>query len=306
MHFSMSMGMPHQWSVRAVVGRLLGLAAGERRPRRCARRRSAAGSLPERARNSRRPVFSILTGRLPSRPRLPPAPPAEPPRPRGAVPRRAGSCALWHVVHASPPAWAAASICGNFAGRATLSWWQRTQRGFGSRLHRLACRGVLGVLRERAVAALATHMAVVAALEQLPDVGVALDAGAAAGVDERPCPIVLERAGTVVAVHAEALGHQQGLQGQEDENPRAEQGGHPDQVSLVAEGPRHRSPPDDAAEAVELAKGRIQMYPDESKGSKRVRCSRSTERCARGKGIMAGRIKRANQPVTFESSVPFP
>ena len=110
-------------------------------------------------------------------------------------------------------------------------------------LHRLALGGVGGVLRERAVARLAAHVAVLAALQRLPHVGVALDARGAPGVGERPRAVVIEGAGTVVPVRTEALGHQQRLQGQEDQDARGEQGSHPHEVLLVAEETSHCSPP---------------------------------------------------------------
>ena len=151
----------------------------------------------------------------------------------------AGWWATWQVVQASPPAWSASSTCGNLAGRATFAAWQRAQSTLAVGALRLLLGRVPGVSGERAVAGLAADRRVAAALHGFGHVGVALDARGAPGEGHRPHPVLLERPGPVVAVDAEALRDEKGLQDEEGQDPGREQPGHPEEVSLVPEEHSH-------------------------------------------------------------------
>ena len=109
--------------------------------------------------------------------------------------------------------------------------------------HRLLLGRVPGVPGERAVAGLAVDRRVAAALHRVGHVGVTLDARGAPGEGDRPHPVLLQRPGPVVAVDAEALRDEKGLQDEEDQHPGQEQPRHPDQVSLVPEQHSHDAHP---------------------------------------------------------------
>ena len=96
---------------------------------------------------------------------------------------------------------------------------------------------------ERAVAGLAVNRRVAAALHGFGHVGVALDARGAPGEGHRPHPVLLERPGPVVAVDAEALRDEEGLQDEESQDAGREQRRHPEKVSRVPEEHSHDAHP---------------------------------------------------------------
>ncbi len=116
---------------------------------------------------------------------------------------------------------------------------------------RLLLRGIRGVTRERAVASLAAHVLVRTTPRRVCGIGVAVEAGGPAGVDERPCAVVVERLRAVVAVAPEALGHEQRLQRQENEQGRREERPHSEQMPGVPE-ESHRLAPRSEEERLPL------------------------------------------------------
>ena len=196
MHCSTSIAIAHQWSAAAVVRRLLGLAARDRVPRDAggARQQQEAARAGEELAAAGR-LVAHLRGSLLRRGQR--APPRRKRPARRRPPRRAGRgpCGTWCTTRR--PSGPAASICGNFAGRATLSWWQRAHSTFGSGFDRLApSDGSSACFASGAVARLAAHAAVLAPSAARPT----RPSGTRRrplrpGVGERPRAVVVERAG---------------------------------------------------------------------------------------------------------------
>ena len=131
-----------------------------------------------------------------------------------------GRAGEWQPLHAPPSKWSFGSIWGNFAGFATFARWQVKQIVFGSGLTALRAEGSCGVLREGPVAGLAADAGVLAALQGVALVRVALDAGGAAREARRAHAVVGEGAGAVMAVEAEPLRNEDGPRDQEQDDAR--------------------------------------------------------------------------------------
>ena len=154
-----------------------------------------------------------------------------------------GLCGVWQLVQASLPACSAGSTWGKPAGRATDGQVAPDAEHAGIRADRLRRRGIGGMRRVGAVAGLAPDGGVLALGQHVADVRVAVEAGGAAGVDDRARPVVVECAGPVVAVDAEPLRNHEGLQRQEGHDTGHEQASHPDQVAPVTEQIAHQLAP---------------------------------------------------------------
>ena len=95
------------------------------------------------------------------------------------------------------------------------------------------------MLREGPVAGLAADAGVLAALEGVPLVRVALDAGGPARKARRAYAVVREGAGAVMAVDPESLRNEDGLEDQEDDHPRRKQRRDANKMLLVLHEPVH-------------------------------------------------------------------
>src|SRR5450756_67538 len=106
-------------------------------------------------------------------------------------------------------------------------------------LDHLARGGVLGVFREGPVAGLAADAGVLASLEGVALFRVTLDAGGPARKARRAHAVVRKGAGAVVAVNAESLRNEHGLQDQAEDHARREERRHAEQMLLVLQEPIH-------------------------------------------------------------------